>query len=49
MSSRKEIEISNDEQITNFVQTSSKYYITEFNKIGNSSKYVISFNKSAFY
>ena len=49
MSDRKEIEISNDEQIRNFVKTHPDYYIREFNKIGNSAKYVPSFNKNAFY
>jgi hypothetical protein len=34
MSDRKEIEISNDEQIRNFVKTHPDYYIREFNKIG---------------
>ena len=49
MSDRKEIEISNDEQIRNFVKTHPDYYIREFNKIGNSAKYVPSFNRNAFY
>jgi glycine betaine/proline transport system permease protein len=49
MSDRKEIEISNDEQIRNFVKTHPDYYIREFDKIGNSAKYVPSFNKNAFY
>jgi glycine betaine/proline transport system permease protein len=49
MNDRKEIEISNDEQIRNFVKTHPDYYIREFNKIGNSAKYVPSFNNNAFY
>ncbi len=48
MNNRKEIEISNDEQIRNFVKTNPDYYINEFNKIGNSSKYVFSFNLNTF-
>jgi len=43
-----QIEISNSEQIRDFVKTNHQYYIDEFNKIGESSKYVLSFNLSAF-
>ena len=39
----------NTDQIKEFVKTSHDYYINEFERIGNSSKYVFSFNLSAFY
>jgi len=38
----------NDDQVKNFVKTNHDYYINQFERIGNSSKYVLSFNISAF-
>ena len=40
--------LSNTDQIKEFVKTNHDYYINEFERIGNSSKYVLSFNISAF-
>ena len=40
--------LSNTDQIKEFVKTNHDYYINEFERIGNSSKYVFSFNLSAF-
>ena len=40
--------LTNTDQIKKFVKTNSKYYIHEFERIGNSSKFVFSFNLSAF-
>ena len=38
----------NDDQVKDFVKTNHDYYINQFERIGNSSKYVLSFNISAF-
>ena len=49
MSNNNIIDVNSDEQIKNFVKTNSTYYIQEFKKIGNSSKYVFAFNLNAFF
>jgi len=36
--------VSSNQDIKNFVKASQDYYVEEFNKIGNSSKLVFSFN-----
>ena len=38
----------NTDQIKDFVKTSPDYYIHEFEKINNTSKFVLSFNLFAF-
>ncbi|WP_440909747.1 ABC transporter permease [Candidatus Pelagibacter sp.] len=38
------LEIQNKDEIRNFVKTNQDYYINNFEAIGNSSKYVFSFN-----
>ena len=40
--------LTNTDQIKKFVKSNSKYYIHEFERIGYSSKFVFSFNLSAF-
>jgi len=49
MNNNQSIDTNSEEQIKNFVKTSSNYYIKEFKKIGNSSKYVFAFNLNAFF
>ena len=39
---------ANTDQIPGFVKTNSEYYIHEFGRINNSSKFVVSFNLFAF-
>ena len=41
------LEIQNKDEIRNFVKTNQDYYINNFEAIGNSSKYVLSFNIAA--
>ena len=41
------LEIQNKDEIRNFVKTNQDYYINNFEAIGNSSKYVFSFNIAA--
>ena len=41
------LEIQNKDEIRNFVKTNQDYYINNFEAIGNSSKYVFSFNITA--
>ena len=38
----------NTDQIRDFVKTSPNYYVREFEKINNNSKFVLSFNLFAF-
>jgi glycine betaine/proline transport system permease protein len=40
--------IHRNEQIKDFVKTNQNYYMKEFERIGNNSKFVFSFNLSAF-
>ena len=39
----------NTDQIRDFVKTSPDYYVREFEKINNNSKFVLSFNLFAFF
>ena len=41
------LKIQNEQKIRNFVKTNQDYYVKKFEDIGNSSKYVFSFNLAA--
>ena len=41
------LKIQNEQEIRNFVKTNQDYYVKKFEDIGNSSKYVFSFNLAA--
>ena len=46
--SKSDSAMINDKQIRKFVKTSSDYYVKEFARINNSTRYVFSFNWAAF-
>ena len=46
--SKSDSAMINDKQIRKFVKTSSDYYVKEFARINNSTRYVLSFNWAAF-
>ena len=41
------LKIQNEQEIRDFVKTNQDYYVKKFEDIGNSSKYVFSFNLAA--
>ena len=46
--SKSDSAMINDKQIRKFVKTSPDYYVKEFARINNSTRYVFSFNWAAF-